>query len=472
MRHKALESYPGVYVSLLIVTVFLGSAQGGAVGTRLIFPDLTQAPSVDVGYAVLNPLAQATEVTFTAYGVGGALLDGPGVTNPVTLDVGPRSQLARFPADLFGFGLDSEVTGWMEVTSDSEEIKGFFITLEDGLDRIDGADATTNTSTSFILMFPPGADPAAGLIHLVNPGDAAANATVELLSASGALLDDTDRVIPAHGKLQASPAQLVSEIESEDSVYLKVTSDQPIAAYQSFRVGDSIAGLNGIVAEEVDVLYSPQLGTGPVINSLLQLVNTGGSSETLTLTARDETEALLADTGLSPQGAASNPRQVMLASGQLFQADMATFFGIPVDQLRSGWIEVRHQNEELISVVGSILFGDSQGGVFNASLPLQSVPKLIHLYSHVADGTFGTITWFTGLATLNTSERDANVSVTVRDPGGVVTANGGYLLKAGERVSKTLPEILPGFGPQAGGSIEVISDVEIFSSESALCSRV
>ena len=65
MRHKALESYPGVYVSLLIVTVFLGSAQGGAVGTRLIFPDLTQAPSVDVGYAVLNPLAQATEVTFT-----------------------------------------------------------------------------------------------------------------------------------------------------------------------------------------------------------------------------------------------------------------------------------------------------------------------------------------------------------------------------------------------------------------------
>ena len=228
MRHKALASYPGVYVSLLIVTVFLGSAQGGAVGTRLIFPDLTQAPSVAVGYAVLNPLAQATRVTFTAYGVGGALLDGPGVTNPVTLDVGPRSQLARFPADLFGFALDSEVTGWMEVTSDSEEIKGFFITLEDGLDRIDGADATTNTSTSFILMFPPGADPAAGLIHLVNPGDAAANATVELLSASGALLDDTDRVIPAHGKLQASPAQLVSEIESEDSVYLKVTSDQPI----------------------------------------------------------------------------------------------------------------------------------------------------------------------------------------------------------------------------------------------------
>ena len=132
MRHKALASYPGVYVSLLIVTVFLGSAQGGAVGTRLIFPDLTQAPSVAVGYAVLNPLAQATEVTFTAYGVGGALLDGPGVTNPVTLDVGPRSQLARFPADLFGFALDSEVTGWMEVTSDSEEIKGFFITVAPG----------------------------------------------------------------------------------------------------------------------------------------------------------------------------------------------------------------------------------------------------------------------------------------------------------------------------------------------------
>ena len=102
----------GVYVSLLIVTVFFGSAQGGAVGTRLIFPDLTQAPSVDVGYAVLNPLAQATEVTFTAYGVGGALLDGPRRDQPVTLDVDPASQLPgsrptlRLWPGLGGYGLD------------------------------------------------------------------------------------------------------------------------------------------------------------------------------------------------------------------------------------------------------------------------------------------------------------------------------------------------------------------------------
>ena len=463
MRHKALAAHPGILVSCLIATSFLGSARAGAAGTRLIFPDLIQAEGVDVGYAVLNPLGETAEVTFSAYGVGGALLDGPGVTNPVTLDVGPRSQLARFPADLFGFALDSQVTGWMEVTSDSEEIKGFFITLEDGLDRIDGADATTNTSTSFILPFPPGADPAAGIVHLVNAGEASANTTVELLSGTGAVLDDTNRLIPAHGKLQSSPSDLVPEIEGQDSVYLKVTSDQPVAAYQSFRVGDSIAGLNGIIAADVDVLYSPQLGTGPVINSLLQLVNAGNEDETLTLTARDEAGALLADAGRSPQGEASNPRQIELAAGELFQSDMAAFFGIPVDKLRSGWIEVRHPSEEPIFVVGSILFGDSAGGAFNASLPLQSEARLIHLYSHVADGTFGAITWFTGLATLNTTDKDANVSVTVRAPGGQVTANGGYLLGAGERVSKTLPEILPGFGPQAGGSIEVVSDVEIFS---------
>ncbi len=464
MRLEALSHHLRLALfSTLIACCSSLSATAGVAATRLIFPDLIQAESVDVGYAVLNPLGEATEVTFTAYGVGGDLLGGAGVTNPVTLELGPRSQLARFPRDLFGFDLDSEVSGWMEVTSDSEEIKGFFITLEDGLDRIDGADASTTPATSFILMFPPGADPNAGILHLVNPGDAPANVTVDLLSAGGGMLDDADRVIPAHGKVQAAPADLVAEIENHENVYLKVSSDQPIAAYQSFRVGNSIAGLNGIIAEEVDVLYSPQLGTGPVINSLLQLVNAGAGSETLTLTARDESGALVADTGLSPQGAASNPRQIELAAGELFQSDMAAFFGIPLDELRSGWIEVRHQNQDPITVVGSILFGDSQGGVFNASLPLQSVAKRIHLYSHVAEGSFGPITWFTGLATLNTTSEDANVSVTVRDPGGVVTANGGFLLKAGQRVSKTLPEILPGFGPQAGGSIEVVSDVEIFS---------
>ncbi len=50
MRHKVLATHPGVFLSFLIVAAFLGSAQGGAVGTRLIFPDLIQAPSVDVGY--------------------------------------------------------------------------------------------------------------------------------------------------------------------------------------------------------------------------------------------------------------------------------------------------------------------------------------------------------------------------------------------------------------------------------------
>ena len=56
-------------------------------------------------------------------------------------------------------------------------------------------------------MFPPGDDPASGVIHVINPGGAAANVTVELLSAAGAMLDEADRVIPAHGKLQAAPAE-------------------------------------------------------------------------------------------------------------------------------------------------------------------------------------------------------------------------------------------------------------------------
>ena len=129
----------------------------------------------------------------------------------------------------------------------------------------------------------------------------------------------------------------------------------------------------------------------------------------------------------------------MLASGQLFQADMATFFGIPVDQLRSGWIEVRHQNEELISVVGSISLWRQPGRCVQR-FPAPAIrPQADSSLLARSRWNFRDDYLVHGLATLNTSERDANVSVTVRDPGGVVTANGGYLLKAGERVSKTLP---------------------------------
>ncbi len=128
MRLEALSHHLRLALfSTLIACCSSLSATAGVAATRLIFPDLIQAESVDVGYAVLNPLGEATEVTFTAYGVGGDLLGGAGVTNPVTLELGPRSQLARFPRDLFGFDLDSEVSGWMEVTSDSEEIKGNYI---------------------------------------------------------------------------------------------------------------------------------------------------------------------------------------------------------------------------------------------------------------------------------------------------------------------------------------------------------
>lgn len=122
---------------VLFLFSWLLALSGTALGeSRLIFPDLTQNAAAEMGFAVFNPMGSPTKATFTAFSETGALIKGEGITNPVTLDLPANAQIARFGRDNLPVNL--QLRAWMEVKSDSDELKGFFLTLENGLARVDG----------------------------------------------------------------------------------------------------------------------------------------------------------------------------------------------------------------------------------------------------------------------------------------------------------------------------------------------
>ena len=116
-------------LSILFVTLFSISLLSAE--SRLIFPDLRQGGGVEVAFAILNSRGEDTQITATAFNPDGSLLAGPGITNPAVLDLAGKAQLARFGREIFGFADGEVVDGWMEVTSEADGIKGFFLTLEE-----------------------------------------------------------------------------------------------------------------------------------------------------------------------------------------------------------------------------------------------------------------------------------------------------------------------------------------------------
>ena len=98
MRHQLL--------SVACLSLLLGAVEGSS---TLIFPRLSFAPEDLIGIAIVNPGEETATVTFTAYGVGGQVLQPEGssparagekrpqgaFTNPASFDIPPGQQFAE-----------------------------------------------------------------------------------------------------------------------------------------------------------------------------------------------------------------------------------------------------------------------------------------------------------------------------------------------------------------------------------------
>src|SRR5690348_16818594 len=107
----------------------------------LTFPRVIADTGLFTGIAVSNPTTTSVAVTFTAYQANGTLVTGTGVKNPVVLNVPAGGQVAKQYQEIFGGS--AAFNGWVQATSNTSGLTGFFLNGNSALTDLDGAESTT-----------------------------------------------------------------------------------------------------------------------------------------------------------------------------------------------------------------------------------------------------------------------------------------------------------------------------------------
>src|SRR5207237_8149414 len=118
-----------------------------------------------LGIALVNPTLLDSAVTLTVRGYDGSPLQGTGIVNPVSLQLPASSQKALLASEIFGQAITGK-SGWIELTSSSPAIGGFFLLFDPQLSFIDGTGLISSTS-SWLLF--PNASPSS-IISFINTG--------------------------------------------------------------------------------------------------------------------------------------------------------------------------------------------------------------------------------------------------------------------------------------------------------------
>ena len=189
------------FISLLtvLVAVLLGAVRVDAQSV-LNFPRVLSSETVFTGVAIGNPTSGEATVTLTAYGADGTLAEGG--ENPTTVTIAAGGQLARQHRELFG---DGEFNGWVQATSGTAGLTGFFLNANPALTDLDGALAG-ESGGELILPFIAGMAPSLTEVTVVNPGQETATVTLEVFGVDGVSLGTATLELEAKALVRDQPA--------------------------------------------------------------------------------------------------------------------------------------------------------------------------------------------------------------------------------------------------------------------------
>jgi hypothetical protein len=425
--------------------------------SRILIPYFQGNSQRFTGVAVANWGTAPADITFTAYGNDGKPLATPSnIINPRVITIAPSAQIAMLAEQIHGLSLQDARNGWIQANSTSSQVTGFFLDGDVSQTLLDGAVASDNPQK--VLYFTRlDSDPGfRTLIDIVNPADSAAQLTLTLQDAKANVLETVTRSLNAHGRLAEELATLFPGVtQIGTGGYVKATSNTGIVGFLSIEGAGSLSSLPGQGPSGSSELYSAQFASGPAGSiryfTELNFVNTSTQVRTLEVT-------LVGNDGV-PVPTATNPFRLTLDPGNQYRARGEAVFGLAdpafTDSLVQGSLAITCDGA---GVVGDVTFGDPVGGSFVASLPYESGPSANIVLSQVAQGVVGgTKPYFTGVAIYNPNPAGVTVTVDVFSEQGKKTGTAALALAGGNRISKTLPELVPAITNQARGYIRLTS---------------
>lgn len=353
-------------------------------------------------------------------------ITGANITNPAILQLNAYQQLPVLANQIFGEGIRSEnAVGWIKVEGDVPEIVGCFLSFNGSLSRMDGADVSSRTMTSFV--FPELQADGFSQIHMANPNDAPAHVVLDLVRADGTVRARVSRTINSDGLLVEFVEDLFPGITPDFSDYIRVDSDQPVAPFEYMgRSSGDVAGLNGQDSRAGSTsLYSAQYAAGPGWETTISVVNLSQNSGSIRFRLIGNDGTQIGQTQVLP----------ISAKGKIHVTDQAFFVGSD-NTLKQGYVEITSAG---IPLAGSAVFDDPSHTAYSAALPLVSSPQERLVFGQVASNA----TFFTGLSLINPNDSEARSIIQVFDRNGNQVAAKIEDIPARGRKSQLLTEYFP-----------------------------
>ena len=393
------------------------------------------------------------DVVATAYASDGQLLQGQGIENPVQFEVKAGTQSGTITASLFGAGPELADAAWFQAVSEGDDLTGFFLHLDTTSTFLDGADLPPLSSRLVFSDVRVGAGERTEL-NLINPTSQAAEGEIRLISNEGSSSRPLN--LPARGAVRLDVEELFSAqaapagVLADDPLYVTVESDQELAGFEFVQPASDLLGLNARPASELlNTLFFPQL-------AVLGLLET----ELMVVSLAEEEPAILTITAFQPDGnpfgagdLQTNPVTRVLEAGAVLREGLQEMFGFSGEETLDGWLQVESTS---LAVQGAISYAIPALGSIASVASVASGTKSA-VFSHIAT----TFDFFTGIAILNAGKLVANVRITAVQQDGIVLGSFKTTLGPGQRLSRTLTEMIPAAAGKAGGFILIRSDIPV-----------
>jgi hypothetical protein len=392
------------------------------------------------GFTIVNPSAAAASVTFTFYNESGS------AAATTTVSVPARQQYVKLGTGAGELFTSVPTRGWIQATSATTGLQGFWLGGIVAGTRLDGAEASP-VGQEFIFPLAT----ATTELNLVSLSSGTNTLTIRLYAADGTeLATAATQNLPERGAFKANLNTIFTSANFANARYIKVSGTGAFTGTTlsyDFILTPSWSVVNGIDTElMVSEINFPHVPSGPVageFTSVLGITNMSASAQTITITYNRPSPG----TSVSVTRDLPARGSLRASAGELFTG-VTNGFSPSVGE--NGWIKVTGT----AAISGFIAYGlTTTGGV--AVVPMQATPATQMIFAHVATGAgFGT-----GLALLNATTSDAAVEVFIMRLDGTLVggaadaATAAFTIPAGTKYVGILEQFVSTAGGLTNGFV-------------------
>ncbi|MGB7622956.1 MAG: hypothetical protein WBN92_11460 [Terriglobia bacterium] len=440
---------------LMCVAVFFSFHAFATAGTFEI-PVVRNDATVKVGLALTNSGTSPADVQLRGFSKDPSSGSRFITSVATSVTIPPLAQVSKFLSE-YDPRFEGFVGGWVEISSSSSDVHAMFLNSPTNLLAFAGFSDPAASATDFVLPESK-VDPLGDFeFLLINDNPARANVTLEFIDTAFYQFNRSVTLEPQEAldsKVQSFFPKLVDFPGVPlGNGYMTVHSSQPLTLYQQISNPQLMVGQSPPPMTTGSTrLFMPQFVAGPGWFTEVSLVNPGLSAFEATVSLFDEQGKLVVN------GVQRNPVRIIVPNQGQVVVQGKVLFGITGPGLVVGSMEISSPSG---AIMGSAVIGDGSQGRFATAVPVLGQTYSEAVFAQVASGDAGGVGYWTGLAIQNPNSSAATIQIVVYSPTGGLTGQGAVTIPAGGRISKQLVELIPGFAPQLGGHIHIVSSLPV-----------